>query len=118
MGLCVKLGVFYLEHDRLDDALALFTRMEGHKMPAFRMLGHVGRGIVLALRSQSQQSNEVFRNLYVVGHDRPAKQRFEGLQGWMWRDEKWRYWMRKALHYNRQNGVKTEDIPAALQRLL
>jgi serine/threonine-protein kinase len=118
LGLCVKLGVFYLEHDRLDDALALFKRLEGHKMPAFRMLGYIGHGIVLALRSQSQESNEVLRNLYVLGHDRPLKQRFEGLQAWMWRDEKWRYWMRKALHYNLQNGVKMEDIPPALHKLL
>jgi serine/threonine-protein kinase len=118
MGLCVKLGVFYLERDRLDDALNLFKRLEGHKMPAFRMIGHVGRGIVLALRSQSQESNEVFRNLFVHGNDTPAKQRFAGLQVWMWRDEKWRYWMRKALHYNRQNGIKTEEIPSALHKLL
>jgi serine/threonine-protein kinase len=118
LGLCVKLGVFYLEHDRLDDALTFFKRLEGHKMPAFRMIGHVGHGIVLSLRSQSQESNEVFRNLYVLGLDRPAKQRFEGMQTWMWRDDKWRYWMRKALHYNRQNGIKTEDIPTALHKLL
>jgi len=118
LGLCVKLGVFYLEHDRLDDALTLFKRLEGHKMPAFRMIGHIGRGMVLALRSQSQESNEVFRDLFIHGTDRPPKQRFEGLQAWMWRDDKWRFWMRKALHYNRQNGIKTEDIPPALHRLL
>jgi serine/threonine-protein kinase len=119
LGLCVKLGVFYLEHDRLDEALALFKRMEAPKMmPAFRMIGHVGHGIVLALRSQSQESNEVFRDLFVHGKDAPAKPRFSNLQTWMWRDDKWRYWMRKALHYNRQNGIKTEDIPPALHRLL
>ncbi len=33
LELCMKLGGFYLEHDRLDDALTLFTRLEKHRMP-------------------------------------------------------------------------------------
>jgi hypothetical protein len=80
------------------------------------MLGHLGRGIVLALRSESEQSNELFRDVFVHGHYRPTnKQRFEAMQRWMWQEEKWRYWMRKALHYNQQNGIKREDVPAPLR---
>jgi predicted Ser/Thr protein kinase len=121
LGLCIKLGVFYLEHDRLDDALALFARLEKlekNRLPAYRTLGHLGRGIVLALQSRSQESNELFREIYIRGRDKPGKQRFDNLQGWMWRDEKWRYWMRKALFYNRQNGVKAEDVPTPLHKLM
>jgi serine/threonine-protein kinase len=118
LGLCIKLGLFYLDHDRVDDALALFTRLEKHQVPGYRMLGRLGRGIVLALQSRSQESNELFRAIYIHGRDKPGKQRFDNLQGWMWRDDKWRYWMRKALFYNRQNGIKTEDVPAQLHKLM
>jgi serine/threonine-protein kinase len=119
LGLCLKLGVFYLEHDRLDDALALFARLEKHPLPAYRMLGRVGHGIVLALQNRSAESNKEFRDLYIQGRDRPpGKQRFENLQRWMWSEEKWHYWMKKALHYNLQNGVKRDDIPPALHKLL
>ncbi len=112
--LCMKLSVFYLEHDRLDDALDLFQRLEHHRMMIYRLLGRIGRGMVLALQSRSQESNELFREVYVHGRDKSGKQRLDNL----WREEKWRYWMRKALHYNRQNGVKLEDIPSALHKLM
>ncbi len=71
---------------------------------------------MLALQSRSRESNELFREVYVHGRDKPAKQQLDNR--WIWQDDKWRYWMRKALHYNRQNGVKSEDVPAALHKLM
>ncbi|HTU20155.1 MAG TPA: protein kinase [Gemmataceae bacterium] len=111
LNLSSKLAMFYLERDRLDDALAVFVRMEKHSGSGYAMVGHLGRAIVLALRSQAQESNQLFRQLF---QRRPLKQG----NNWIWQEEKWRFWVRKALHYNCQNGVKLEDIPKALHKLL
>jgi tRNA A-37 threonylcarbamoyl transferase component Bud32 len=111
VNLCAKLGLWYLEHDRLDDALTLFTRMTEHLGGGYRLLGQVGRAVTLAVQNKAAESNEVFRRLF----QRPrAKQ---GLN-WMWQEEKWRLWIRKALYYNRQNGIPLQDIPQPLHKLL
>ncbi len=118
LGLCMKLGVFYLEHDRLDDALRLFTRLEAKPLGGgYRVLGHVGRAIVFALQSRARESNDLLRLLAQPWPQQPGRPRIDNLQ-WMWQDKTWCYWMRKALHYNQQNGVKVEEIPVPLRRLL
>jgi serine/threonine-protein kinase len=117
LGLCMKLGVFYLERDRLDDALALFDRLEKlQKRGRYQILGHMGRAIVLALQSRAEESNDLFR---AIAHPRPQAKvvRPDNLQ-WMWPEKAWSYWVRKALQCNHQNGVPLEDIPQSLRRLL
>ena len=111
LNLSSKLAMFYLERDRLDDAVAVFSRMEKHSGSGYPVAGRLGRAIVLALRSKARESNDLFRLLF---QRRPLKQ---GLN-WMWQDEKWRFWVRKALHYNRQNGVRPDEIPQPLHKLL
>jgi serine/threonine-protein kinase len=115
LNLCLKLGAFYLEHDRLDDARDLFVRLEKHARPLYQQLGHVGRAIVLALQNKALESNEVFRRLV---QKRPPNAKQGPATDWMWQEEKLRYWVRKALHYNRQNGIKDKDVPEALHKLL
>jgi serine/threonine-protein kinase len=118
-GLCMKLGVFYLEHDRLEDALELFSRLHRHRRQnsGYRMLGQVGHAIVLALQNHPHEFNKLLQELGRPVPNQPTRTRFDNLQ-WMWRDKTWCYWMRKALHYNLENGLKREDIPAPLRRLL
>jgi len=111
LNLSSKLAMFYLQRDRLEDALAVFVRMEKHSGSGYVLVGHLGRAIVLALRSQAQESNDLFRLLF---QRRGMKQ---GVS-WIWQEEKWCFWVRKALHYNRQNGVKLDDIPQPLHKLL
>ena len=103
--------------DRLDDALALFDRLEKQqKPPRYRLLGHMGRAIVLALQSRAKESNDLFR---AIAHPRPQAKvvRPDNLQ-WMWQEKAWSYWVRKALQCNHQNGVPLEDIPQSMRRLL
>lgn len=111
VNLCSKLALLYLERDRLDDALALFTRMTKQPGAGYPLFGQVGRAVTLALQNKEVDSNEIFRRLF---------QRQRGKQGlnWVWQDEKWRYWVRKALYYNRQNGIKPDDVPQPLHKLL
>jgi serine/threonine protein kinase len=111
VNLCSKLGLLYLEHDRLDDAFNLFARMQRHPGPGYPLFGQVGRAVTLALQSKAVESNDVFRRLCQRRVGKPAL-------NWMWQEEKWRFWIRKALHYNRQNGVKLDDIPQPLHKLL
>jgi serine/threonine-protein kinase len=111
LNLSCKLALLYLERDRLDDALAIFARMEKHGA-GYWVLGRLGHAVVLALRSQAQESNDLFRLL----SKRP--QAMKASLNWIGQDEKWRFWVRKALHYNCQNGVKLDDIPQQWQKLL
>jgi serine/threonine-protein kinase len=104
---CVKLGLFYLAHDRLEDARAWFRTMEEQSMPGCRLRGRLGRGIVLALESKARESNQVFRDLVGYARDAAVKPR-EVFRGNLSFDL--RFWLVKALEYNRLNGVRDEDV--------
>jgi hypothetical protein len=107
--------MFYLEHNRLEDALKVFSRMEKLKRVNFHLVGQTGRAIVLALQNRSEESNELFRRACTPTQGKPK------LDNWfqmLLQEEHWRIWMRKALYYNRENGVKKEDIPTPLHKFL
>jgi tRNA A-37 threonylcarbamoyl transferase component Bud32 len=106
----MDLGIVYLEQDRLDDARALFVRLEQNAVPAFRVLGHLGHGIVLALLSQPHDSNEHFRKIHQLEQLRSKQPKW--VENWIRVDPKWRYWISKAIHYNLQNGLDRSQIPA------
>jgi tRNA A-37 threonylcarbamoyl transferase component Bud32 len=105
----MDLGVCYLEQDRLADAHALFVRLEQHKVPAFRVLGDLGQGIVLALQNKPHESNKHLHKFHFEQHR--GKQP-KWLENWIRSDPKWRYWISKAIHYNLQNGLDRRDLPA------
>ena len=57
LGVCMDLGLFYLEEGRLTDADKLFTRLEEFPEPrSYHLLGQLGRGIVLALKNNPEAS--------------------------------------------------------------
>ncbi|HTU89190.1 MAG TPA: protein kinase [Gemmataceae bacterium] len=105
----MDLGMCYLEQDRLDDARALFVRLEKNALPAFRVLAHLGQGIVLALQNEPHESNKQFVKVHFE-HQRGKQPK--GLENLIRTDPKWRYWINKAIHYNLQNGLDRSDIPA------
>jgi serine/threonine protein kinase len=105
----MDLGMFYLEQDRLDEARALFVRLEQNAVPAFRILGHLGHGIVLALQSEPHESNKRFIKIH---QEMRGKQPSRWVENMIRNDPKWRYWMNKAIHYNLQNGLDRSAIPA------
>ncbi len=106
----MDLVVFYLEQDRFDDARALFSRFEQSTVPAFRVLGHLGQGIVLALKSEPHESNKRFAKIQVEMRNKQPK----WLENLIRNDPKWRYLVNKAIHYNLQNGLDRREIPAQL----
>jgi eukaryotic-like serine/threonine-protein kinase len=109
----MDLGLYYLEQDRLDDAQALFVRFERHPAPSYQLLGHLGLGILLALQNEPQESNKHFLKTNL---ELRTKQPIRWLENQMRLDPKWRYWMSKAIHYNVQNGLDRNDIPAAFRQ--
>jgi serine/threonine-protein kinase len=106
---CLNLGLYYLKHDRLDDALAWFKHLEAQPMQACRSLGYLGRGIVLALQSKARESNQVFKELMAHARDATGKPR-EIFRGVLLSPDL-RFWLIKALEYNRQNGIRDQDVP-------
>jgi serine/threonine-protein kinase len=142
LRLSQDLAVFYLEEDRLDDADQLFRRLD--KMPRpYHVLGHVGRGIVLALRDKPQESNKLFHDIFdplkpAAGPPRkaeaphplaepiqaaadamaaPGKKPAPPIpwQGPVWQNASWRYWVARAIDHNRKNGLDDKDLPEVLR---
>jgi hypothetical protein len=104
----MDLGLYYLEHHRLDDARVLFGRLEMRPPPPYQLLGHLGQGIVLALQNEPQKSNKHFVK---TRFEPRGKQPVRWLENLVRMDPKWRYWISKAIHYNLQNGLDREDVP-------
>jgi serine/threonine-protein kinase len=107
----MDLGMCYLEQDRLDDARNLFVQLEQNQVLAFKVLGNLGQGIVLALQNEPQESNKHFINTDFKLRGKRGNW-FENL---ILTDPKWRYWINKAIHYNVQNGLDRRDVPAAFR---
>jgi serine/threonine-protein kinase len=128
--LCRDLGIFYLEHGRIDDAETLFERLEKFaKDPPCRALGKLGTAITRALKDESTASNARFEELA----RRPVFQRV--VQFWLeepkqgrkpeapppalqlWAPHALRYWVVQALRYNEKNGLPDDKVPEALVKL-
>jgi serine/threonine-protein kinase len=111
LGECLQLGLYYLDHDRLADAEAWFRRMDEQPPGPCHQLGHLGLGITLALQSKAQESNRMLGECFVRPrplHPKPpnaARPLTPAL----------RFYLLKALDYNRKNGIKDEDVPLGVQ---
>jgi hypothetical protein len=63
VGVCLELGLLYLEQGRLDEAKQFFERLI-NQQPAvrrYRFLGQLGQAIVMAQRDEALASNRLFR---------------------------------------------------------
>jgi serine/threonine-protein kinase len=124
-ALLMELGLFYLQQDRLDDAQQLFTKLdEMRQVESYHLLGHVGRGIVLALRDRAAESNQLFKEVFLPRYfpvpDGSAKgipKRGEPhLQ--IVQNAQMKYWLAEAVHHNERNGIdRTKDMPPLLLRI-
>jgi hypothetical protein len=144
-GVCADLGLFYLDTGRPDEAGKLFERLEQQEgQRSYRMLGQVGRGIVLALNNEPRRSNAAFVKVFrSPNHERP-RPKGGGFKGKMkfppgpgrgfggnqikWEEQlrpikplldnpRWRYWIARARWYNHQNGLPDRDVAQFLKRI-
>jgi serine/threonine-protein kinase len=112
-ALCLDLGLIYLEDGRLEDAERLFARLaQPGTVARFRHLGHLGGGIVLALRNEPRDSNKLFR---LALPEPPRKDGRPVLQG-LFTNPDWRYWIAKARWYNLKNGLPEAEVPSFLKQ--
>ncbi len=59
---CLELGLFYLDHNQLDEADQFFSSLVAnpHRVKPYQALGKLGRAIVLGLHNQPAESNKLF----------------------------------------------------------
>jgi serine/threonine-protein kinase len=115
VGLCVDLAAFYLENDRLDDAEKLFLRLESLNPAQYHVLGQLGRAIVLALRSEPKESNQLLHQVCAFWARQPGKKLDDVA---LLKNPTLRYWTAQALHYNSKNGLPDKEVPPILHPLL
>jgi serine/threonine-protein kinase len=120
---CMDLGIEYLEADRLDAAEHWFKRLDSIVQPkAYHFLGHLGLGIVEAVRSHPEESNKRFKEVFASGPfrdlhpNRPDKPK-QNPDLLMWTHPQWRYWMGRAVDFNRKNGLSEVEVPVMLGRM-
>ena len=115
MGLCLDLGMLYLDQHRLDDAEKLFERLDAmEKVKQYQVLGRFGRAIVLALREKPAESDLLFKD--IVNGPQFKKARDQGLPGdpdirKMVTNPQFRFWLSQAMYFNARNGLQESDVP-------
>jgi eukaryotic-like serine/threonine-protein kinase len=113
LGVCLDLGLFYLDHDRLEDASTLFDRLEAIKQARpYHTLGKLGQGIVLALRNKPRLSNSKLKELFPIPKDKelgpggkPKAREWSEAEKILQQSPRLRFWFAEAIHYNRANAV-------------
>jgi serine/threonine-protein kinase len=133
-GLCLDLGLFYLENGRLEDAQELFTRLTAaEQVRAYHILGLLGTAIVKSLRAQSTEEAVAANQDLTMVSDLLARDigikrggRKPSPETRIWAnitkaegDEaaRLRYWLVEAMHYNEKNGVPEAAVSPRLKRL-
>jgi hypothetical protein len=118
VGLCLDVALFYLEQDRLDDAESWFRRLELRaRAPQYHALGHLGRAIVLALRSKPQESNKLLCDIFLPAPKMEASGKYHGARPAL-QSLPFRSWLARAVDYNRRNGIPDREIPDPLLKLV
>jgi serine/threonine-protein kinase len=129
-GVCSDLGLFYLDAGRLDDALALFQRMERFRSPLeFHRLGQLGKAVVFAMQHKPKESAALLREVYPPrdtgskgkGKDKlpliigipPAKRaelQLAPIKNVL-NHARWQYYLARTRYLNLINGLKDDDMP-------
>lgn len=104
-GVCLDLGLFYLEHKRYEEADRFFLRLEQVNHPRYSNLGKMGKGIVLALTNHPEESNQLFVKLFLHGRLKPGQNRTEA-ENLIALFPSLRVWFFQALIYNNKNGIQ------------
>lgn len=128
---CLDLGLLYFQHERWDEALKFFERLDQPRQALhFQALGKLGAGISLAMDNKPEESVKVFRELGPIWRDEILKERAwrSALdiqpqrrplrsQGSQPDQTPLRFWLGRAMEANRKNGLPDSAIPPILKRL-
>ncbi|HXG11991.1 MAG TPA: serine/threonine-protein kinase [Gemmataceae bacterium] len=111
---CAELGVFYLEHRRLDAAERFFAKLEGHAARPYRLLGRLGQAMVLAFQDQPDESNRRFLELLNEKRPEPTRKELETL---LRQNPKLHQMVAEALEHNAANATADSPFPHELDFL-
>jgi eukaryotic-like serine/threonine-protein kinase len=103
--LAVDLGMLYLRQKRYDDAEKFFQELTApnQKMPRVRVLGKLGKGMVLAFQDNYKESNSLFLSTF-----EKTSEKAPGALGLLLRNSPAvREMLAKALHHNYMNSPDT-----------
>ena len=92
-GVCTDLGLLYLGSHKLDDAEKLYLSCKLNSK--YEGLGNLGLGIVYALKSESNKSQEYLNKVspsFAINICNTYPEM--------------KFWLKEAFHFNAQNGVK------------
>ena len=92
-GVCTDLGLLYLSSHRLDDAEKLYQSCKLNSK--YEGLGNLGLGIVYALKSEPNKSQEYLNKVspsFAINICNTYPEM--------------KFWLKEAFHFNAQNGVK------------
>ena len=92
-GVCTDLGLLYLGSHKLDDAEKLYQSCKLNSK--YEGLGNLGLGIVYALKSEPNKSQEYFNKVspsFAINICNTYPEM--------------KFWLKEAFHFNAQNGVK------------
>jgi serine/threonine-protein kinase len=113
LGHNIELAVFYLRHNRLDQAEAFFSGLvdNPNKVAAYQTLGRLGQAMVLAYRDQAEQSNRKFLAcLQTASSNKPAER-----LPFLLRNPSLRFEIGRALEHNKANATKAQPFPPGLE---
>jgi serine/threonine-protein kinase len=120
VDLCCNLGVYYLEHGKLDEADSFFAGLvEDHPpraaLPEHALdhllfgVGRLGQGIVLSLRDRAEGSEAIIRAVLA----RP--ERADRIDNMLQKHSGFAQWLGQALERNRQN-LGLLELPEPLEK--
>jgi eukaryotic-like serine/threonine-protein kinase len=116
LGHRLELGLFYLKHNRLEDADKFFAGLvrDPHSVEAYKTLGRLGQAVVLARQNRPAESNQAFQELF-----RDARARKNGVDRlpFLLSQPELRREIGLALDYNKANASASMPFPNALENL-
>jgi hypothetical protein len=128
-GVCMELGLFYLDAGRLDKATDLFQRLEKLRTPLeMARLGQLGHAVVLATQHKAKESNALIREVFPPHNPKTkpkekigvfpipgaAKGRPEQLLApikAVLAHPRWHYYIARTRYLNKLNGIKDDEMP-------
>jgi hypothetical protein len=114
LGLCVELGLLYLDPEqwRLEEAEQFFLKLEGSPVEAYQEFGRLGRAMVLAFQDRAGESNKLLLKLFP---ERPPRlNRYSFLS----QSPQLKQVLARALDYNEINTTARQQLfPPPLQAL-
>jgi serine/threonine-protein kinase len=116
LGVRLELGLFYLDHERLDEAGRFFSGLvnDPASLAAYKTLGRIGEAMVLARQNHPRESNRILLELL---KDARGKKNTADRFFFLLNRPELRRALGLALDYNKANASAGDPFPTELESL-